>query len=146
MDRIKIKELKIHSDDKGYLFETLRNDDELFDGKFGQALISVVYPNVIKGLHKHEKQTDYTVCVRGNCKYCVVKEENGKVEVKTFFIGEKNPVMIKIPPGLWHGYMPLGNERATILHLMDKSYDVNDPDTERLDVYAFGDVWTVKPS
>ncbi len=147
LDHVEFKKLNVFANDQGYLFETLRDDDEIFDGVFGQVLVSELYPGVIKGLHRHWKQTDYTTCIKGNIKYVVAKEKkDGTADVKIYTIGEKNPVLIKTPPGLWHGYMPLGNERATILHLMDKSYDVNDPDTDRLDVYAFGDVWTVKPS
>jgi methylation protein EvaC len=144
---VKIKKLNIFANDQGYLFETLRNDDEFYDGKFGQCLISELYPEVIKGLHRHWKQTDYTTCIRGNIKYVVAKEkENGTADVKVYTIGESNPIMIKVPPGLWHGYMPLGNEKACVLHVLDKAFDINDPDTERIDHESFGDVWTVKPS
>ena len=34
LEEIKIKKLKIHKDDRGYLFEGLRQDDSLFDGKY----------------------------------------------------------------------------------------------------------------
>ncbi len=54
--------------------------------------------------------------------------------------------MIKVPPGYWHGYAPLANEGATILHLMDVTFNPKDDDTERKDAFAFGDVWSVKPS
>ncbi|MDP1695949.1 MAG: methyltransferase domain-containing protein [archaeon] len=139
-----IKPLKIFANDQGYLFETLRADDKIFEGKFGQVLVSEVYPGVIKGLHLHRKQTDYTTCIKGNIKYILAKEVDGKVQIKTLIIGEKNPILIKTPPGLWHGYSPLANEKATILHLMDVTFDPKDDDTERKEPYAFGDVWTVK--
>ena len=143
---VELKQLKIFQDDQGYLFETLRNDDEIFDGKFGQTLISELYPGAIKGLHKHEKQTDYTTCIKGNIKYIIVKENSqGKPEIKTFLIGEKNPVLIKIPPGYWHGYTTLANQRATILHLMDKPFNPKEPDTAEKDPFEYGDIWTPKP-
>ncbi|MFA5020177.1 MAG: methyltransferase domain-containing protein [Candidatus Pacearchaeota archaeon] len=143
---VKIKPLKIWANDQGYLFETIRADDEIFDGKFGQNLVSVIYPGVIKGLHLHEKQTDYTTCVKGNLKYVVAKETPSGVKTKVIIIGESNPVLVKTPPGFWHGYMPLGNEKAIVMHMMDKAFDVKEPDTQRKDVFEFGDVWTVKPS
>lgn len=144
---IETKQLKIFANDQGYLFDTITANDKIFDGKFGQVLVSEVYPGVIKGLHLHHKQIDYTTCIKGNVKYVAVKEKaDGTNEIRVLVVGEKNPVLIKTPPEIWHGYMPLGNQPATILHMMDKVYDFNEPDTERKDVYAFGDVWTVKPS
>jgi dTDP-4-dehydrorhamnose 3,5-epimerase-like enzyme len=144
LEEIKTKKLKVFADDEGYLFETLRNDDDLFDNKFGQVLVSVLYPGVIKGLHRHSKQTDYTTCIKGNVKYIAIKEENGKIDIKTFIIGESNPILIKVPSGYWHGYMPLGNERAIILHTMDKPYNPQDPDTDEINHFSFGDIWNKK--
>jgi len=142
MKEIEIKELKIHFDkDEGYLFETLRNDDKLFEGKFGQALISVVYAGIKKGLHKHEKQTDYTTCVKGRLLYIAVKEEKGKKEVKKWILDEKKPILLKIPSGWWHGYMALDGKEAVILHVMDKAYNNREPDTEERNVNYFGDIW-----
>lgn len=135
---IETKKLTMHKDGRGYLFEALRRDDKLFGGEFGQVLISVVYPGVIKGLHLHHKQTDYTACIRGNLKYGIVQEKDGKVEIKTLVIGDTNPLLIKIPPGLWHGYMAVGGE-AIILHIMDKTYDPTD--VEAKDPNAFGNIW-----
>src|SRR3989344_3269559 len=82
---IKIKKLNLFANDQGYLFETLRADDELFDGEFGQVLISELYPGIIKGLHRHSKQTDYTTCIKGNIKYVIAKEDSanpGKAKLK----------------------------------------------------------------
>ncbi len=118
------------------LFEGLKNNDDIFDGKFGQTLVSVLHPGIVKGWHRHWKQTDYTLCAKGKLKYCI---SDGK-EVKCFIIGEDNPMLIKTPPGLWHGYKAVDGE-AIIFHVMDKAYNPKNEDTERLDPDAFGDVW-----
>jgi len=131
---IKLKKLVIHKDDRGYLFEGLRKDDKLFDGVFGQCLISVVYPNVIKGLHKHTKQTDYTLCAKGRLLYIAA---DGK-RVKKFLLDSNDPILIKVPPGIWHGYKAL-DEEVIVVHIMDTTYDPNDTDSK--DPMAFGDVW-----
>jgi dTDP-4-dehydrorhamnose 3,5-epimerase len=141
--KIEIKILKLFKDEKGCLFETLRADDEIFDGKFGQTLVSVVYPGVIKGLHLHKKQTDYSTCIKGNVKYVAIEEKNKKIEARVFDIGEKNPILIKTPPGIWHGYMAV-SEEAIMLHVADKLYDPKDDDTERVDPFYFGDFWNKK--
>jgi len=135
--KIKVKKLKIHADQRGYLFEGLRKDDAIFGGKYGQTLISVVYPGVVKGWHKHKRQTDYTMCIKGNILYGI---GDGK-KTKTFVMGEKNLILIKVPPGFWHGYMAIDKE-AIIVHVMDITYDPDD--TEAKDINAFGDVWKIK--
>lgn len=131
---IKIKNLEIHKDDRGYLFEGLRKDDSLFDGKYGQCLISVVYADIIKGLHKHKKQTDYTLCAKGRVLYVVSDEK----EVQKFILDENKPVLIKVPPGLWHGYKAIEKE-AVLVHIMDRTYDPED--TLAKDPYSFWDIW-----
>jgi dTDP-4-dehydrorhamnose 3,5-epimerase-like enzyme len=142
---IETKKLKVFANEQGYLFETLRIDDEIFKGKFGQNLVSVVYPGIIKGLHLHEKQTDYTCCIKGNLKYIAAKQNSdGTSTIQQMVIGEKNPIMIMCPPGIWHGYTPVGNQEAVILHTMDITYNPSDDDTQRKEPFAFGDVWTPK--
>lgn len=139
------KKLNVFANDQGYLFETVRADDKIYQGKFGQVLVSVLYPGVIKGWHLHHKQTEYTACSNGNVKYIALKENpDGTKDVQILTIGDKNPVLIKMQPGIWHGYAPLSNKEATVLHLMDKPYDINDPDTDKKDPLEFGDLWTVK--
>ncbi len=141
---IEIKKLNVFANDQGYLFETLRTDDSIYGGNFGQVLVSVLYPGVIKGLHMHKKQTDYTTCVKGNIKYVAVIEKNGDYEVKTCIIGESNPILVKTPPGVWHGYTPLAGKEAVILHTMDKTYNPGDDDTFRKSPFEFGDVWSAR--
>jgi len=92
ISEIQIKKLNIFANDQGYLFETLRADDKIFDGKFGQVLVSAVYPGIIKGLHLHKKQTDYTACIKGNMKYIAIKINTDKtIKINTFIVGEKIP-------------------------------------------------------
>tara|TARA_Y100000310_G_scaffold167546_2_gene167398 strand:- start:36157 stop:37890 length:1734 start_codon:yes stop_codon:yes gene_type:complete len=144
-DLIEIKKLNVFANEQGYLFETIRADDNIYEGKFGQVLISVLYPGVIKGWHLHNQQLEYTTCVNGNIKYVALKENNdGTKDVQVLTIGDKNPIIVKIPPGIWHGYMPLANKEATVLHLMDKPYDSTNDDTERKDPFEYGDFWNVK--
>ena len=145
IEGVEIKQLKIFANDQGYLFETLRNDDKIYGNEFGQVLVSEIYPGVIKGFHLHEKHDEYTVCVKGNIKYIAVKEyADGRKKINTFVIGEKNPVLIKVPRGVWHGYMTLENKSATLVYLMSRPYNPKDPDTKEKDVFAFGDLWTVR--
>ena len=46
---VETKKLKVVTDDRGYLMEMLRCDDNLFK-KFGQVYLSVCNPDIVKGL------------------------------------------------------------------------------------------------
>lgn len=142
MSLLEVKNLNIFRDSEGELFETLRNDDSLYSGKFGQNLVSIVNPRVIKGLHLHHFQTEYTTCLKGNILYVVVRENPGTTPaIESLEIGERNRVLVKTSPGIWHGYTSLDGKEAVVLYTMDKPYDSKDPDTEDKDPYFYGDIW-----
>ena len=139
MQEENVKQLKIFKDDRGYMFETLRADDKMFEGKFGQALVSFSKPGKVRAWHRHKNQTDYTVCVKGNILLLTAEEKtNGKVEIKEYFLGEDNMIMLKVPKGIWHGYTPLGKKEAIVFYIMDQAYDAQNPDEERKEWNAFG--------
>ncbi len=50
IDAVKTKTLRLVPDERGWLMEILRSDDELFR-KFGQASVSATYPGVVKAWH-----------------------------------------------------------------------------------------------
>ena len=61
---VRTKALRLIADERGYLMEMLRADDELFS-KFGQAYVSATYPGAVKAWHYHKVQVDHFVCVAG---------------------------------------------------------------------------------
>ena len=146
IEGLEIKPLRVFKDKEGHAFETLRNDDSMFEGKFGQNFLSFTFPGVIKGLHKHERLIEYTTCIRGNILFVVIKEpsnpEDGeKPIIERIKMGEDNMVLVKTPPGVWHGYIALPGSDTIVLYTMDTAYDPSQVDQETKDAYAFGDVW-----
>lgn len=67
IEGVKLKNLKVIPDERGWLMEILRCDEEIFD-KFGQVYITTAYPGVVKGWHYHKIQTDNFTCIRGMMK------------------------------------------------------------------------------
>ena len=53
-----------HADDRGYVTEVLRSDEDHFR-KFGQAYVTACYPGVVKAWHRHGRQIDYFFAVSG---------------------------------------------------------------------------------
>ena len=134
IEGVKTKKLKVVPDERGRLMEFLRSDDELFI-KFGQVYVSTTYPGVVKGWHYHKIQTDTITCVNGMLKLVLYdKRENSptKGELQEFYIGEHNPLLVQIPPGVCHGWKCVSQEEAIALNCPSEVYDYNKPDEYRI--------------
>lgn len=135
IEGVEIKQLRLIPDERGFVLEILRSDDNIFL-KFGQVYISVAYPGVVKAWHYHKIQTDYFTIIKGMAKVVLYDyRENSKTykELNEFFIGELNPLLIKIPPLVLHGFKPLGNEPAYLLNIPTEVYNYDNPDEYRID-------------
>jgi len=134
---VKVKNLRVIPDERGYLMEMLRSDDELFQS-FGQVYLSVVYPNAVKGWHYHKRQTDYFTVVKGMVKlalYDMREDSPTKGEVGEFFLGEQNPLLIVIPPLVVHGMKGIGAEPGYVINCPTHPYNYAIPDEFRIHPY-----------
>jgi dTDP-4-dehydrorhamnose 3,5-epimerase len=130
---VTVKQLRAHADERGYLMEILREDDEIFE-RFGQVYVSLNYPGIIRAWHYHAKQTDYFVCIKGMIKvplYDARTDSPTFGEVNEFFLGEHNRILLSIPIGVYHGYKTIGTEPSLLLNFPTKAYDRTDPDEYR---------------
>jgi dTDP-4-dehydrorhamnose 3,5-epimerase len=145
---VRTKKLHLIPDERGALMEMLRADDELFI-KFGQVYITSVYPGVVKGWHHHKIQTDTFIAVRGMIKLVLYdnrQDSPTRGEVNEFFIGEKNRLLVQIPPHILHGFKGVGLDEAFIINIPTEPYNRENPDEYRVDPHQ-NDIpydWTAK--
>ncbi|OGP82030.1 MAG: dTDP-4-dehydrorhamnose 3,5-epimerase [Deltaproteobacteria bacterium RBG_16_54_11] len=135
IDRVKVKKLRVVPDERGRLMEILRNDDEIFQ-QFGQVYMTTTYPDVVKAWHFHRIQTDNVAVVKGMIKLVLYDPREGsptKGEVNEFFIGEHNPVLVQIPPEVYHGWMCISEQEAIAVNCPTEVYNREDPDEYRVD-------------
>lgn len=135
IDGVKIKELKVHCDERGRLFEVLRSDESLFS-RFGQAYITTCYPGVVKAWHHHKLQTDSLCVIRGSGKIVLYDSRDGsptKGEVNEFFPCDDRRLLIQIPPGVYHGFKNIGTDELVVLNLPTEVYNYERPDEYRID-------------
>ena len=135
---VKTKALRQIPDERGFLLEILRADDELFT-KFGQVYVSATYPGVVKAWHYHEKQVDHFACIVGMVKLVLVDTRadsptNGAVN--EFFIGTRNPMLVQVPSLVYHGWKCLGTETALVVNVPTEPYHHDDPDEYRLEPHG----------
>jgi dTDP-4-dehydrorhamnose 3,5-epimerase len=134
IEGVKIKVLKTIADERGWLFEILRSDDELFV-KFGQVYTTAVYPGVIKAWHAHEYQTDNFTVISGMAKLVLADLREDSLttgEVNEFFVGDQNRILVQIPPGVYHGLKGISPTPALALNCPSEAYDHDHPDEIRL--------------
>lgn len=132
-----VKPLKVIPDERGRLMEMLRSDDDLFKG-FGQGYMTTAYPSVVKAWHYHKKQWDHFVCIHGMMKVVLYdgREDSPTYgEVNEFFMGEHRPILLQIPPLVYHGFKGISEHEAIAVNFPTEVYSYDDPDEFRVDAH-----------
>ena len=123
------------ADERGRLMEMLRSDDPLFKG-FGQVYMTAAYPGVVKAWHYHKKQWDHFVCVRGMAKVVLFdarEQSRTRNEINEFFLGDHHPILLQIPPLVYHGFKCVSDCEAIIINCPTECYVYDNPDEFRVD-------------
>jgi len=137
IDGVKVKKLKVIPDDRGKLMEILRSDDEMFE-EFGQVYMTTAYPGVVKAWHYHKRQTDNFTCISGKMRLGLYDAREGsptRGEVEEYIISLNDPMVVRIPPGVYHGFKCISEEEAVVINTVTVPYDPADPDEYRVDEY-----------
>ena len=65
IEGVVLRELKTHTDERGFFRELIRVSDDFFAEGFGQRGHSLMFDDVIKAWHLHRIQTDWWYVARG---------------------------------------------------------------------------------
>ena len=134
IEGVKTKKLRLIPDERGWLMEIFRSDWEEFE-KFGQVYLTTAYPGIVKAWHMHRKQTDNFTCINGMMKVALYdprKNSSTYKQINEFFIGEKNPLLISVPPFVYHGFKAIGTKTAYFINVPTMTYNYEEPDEFRL--------------
>ena len=122
-----IEKLNRFIDKRGFLLETVREDDLPVGIRPVMSYISYTKPGVTRGPHEHQEQTDI-FCFMGPGNFKIKLWDNRK-ESKTYRCcmeiigGEDNPIRVIVPPGVVHGYKNISKEvDGMVLNYPDKLY------------------------
>lgn len=135
IDGVVVKQLKVIPDERGRLMEILRSDDEFFT-KFGQVYMTTGYPGVVKAWHYHKVQHDHFCVVKGMMKvvlYDSRPKSPTKGQINEFFMGEHRPILLRIPPLVYHGFKAVGTEEAILINVPTETFNYKKPDEFRVD-------------
>lgn len=119
-----IKKIEKYEDNRGWLAEIFRRDELAFD--MSMAYVSLTKPGIIRGPHEHVAQSDCFVFLGpGSFRlYLWDRRDNSstKSEALEIEVGENNPTLIIVPPGVVHGYKCISDIPALSINLPDKLY------------------------
>lgn len=146
IEGVKLVDLVARVDDRGYLIEILRSTDEHFT-KFGQVyLVGNTSRGVIRAFHKHEVLWDWFFISHGSAKFALRDDRPDSPtyeEMATFVITERNPSLLVIPPGVFHGWMSLEDD-TQMISTASEVYNRENPDEVRVPPDSFDYRWDVQ--
>ena len=146
IEGVKVVPLVAHVDDRGYLIEIIRATDPHFT-KFGQVyVVGSVAKGTIRAFHKHRELIDWFFIAHGSAKFALRydrAESPTFQEMNTVVIGTRNPSLIVVPPGVFHGWMAL-EDNTLLVSTASDVYNRQNPDEIRVLPDSFGYVWEVK--
>jgi dTDP-4-dehydrorhamnose 3,5-epimerase len=139
-------DLVTHVDDRGELTELFREnwDRRRSDetgippedlGRCRQVYASGTLPGVVKAWHYHKEQTDRFTVVQGRVLVVCIDGRAGSeaqgFPVEFVLDAKMSRRQLTIPPGVWHGWMTLGNEPSVVLNCTSREHNHADPDEVR---------------
>ena len=139
-------DLTARVDDRGYLIEIVRGSDPYLD-KFGQVyLVGNFAKGTVRAFHKHNDMWDLFFISHGSAKFILVDDRSDSPtdkEMNNMVCSARNPSLVTVPPGVFHGWMSLEDD-TQMISTATAIYNRAKPDEVRIPPDSFGDVWTVK--
>jgi len=138
-------------DDRGYLIEVIRSvgdgEPHSVAHRFGQVyLVGNVARGTIRAFHKHNELWDWFFISHGTAKFVLKDDRSGSSTygvMMTVVAGQRNPTLLAVPPGVFHGWMSLEDD-TQMISVASHTYNRERPDEVRIPPDSFGDVWTVQ--
>jgi dTDP-4-dehydrorhamnose 3,5-epimerase len=124
IEKVIIKKLDKYADERGWLSEIWRDDESEF--RPAMSYVSMTKPGVARGPHEHVHQSDCFIFLGpGSFRLYLwdrrddSKTKGEKMEIE---VGESNPSLVIVPPGVVHGYKCISDIPALSINLPNKLY------------------------
>ncbi|WP_431023366.1 NAD-dependent epimerase/dehydratase family protein [Halomonas sp. H5] len=115
------KTLTLHSDDRGALFEGVKNRNG------GQAFLSTTKPGITRGNHYHFHKVERFLVVKGQAVIRIRRLLDDKVE--EFHVSGDAPVYVDMPTLHTHSITNTGDEELLTMFWSHEIFDPENPDT-----------------
>ena len=126
---VKIIELGNVLTRSGWMTELFRKDWPGISIEVRQVNWVELSPNGVTDWHRHTVQTDHLIGVGGVIKLALW---DGHEASEVIRMGALRPVMVVVPPGVWHALRNESGVPSAYLNVIDQVYDHANPDNWRL--------------
>lgn len=122
----------------GYLTELFRREWLASgDGSLDQVFLRSVRAGQASGWHVHRLTTDRLTVIAGVLHVALYDDRPDSRtyrQVNSFFLGAIRPILLVVPPGVWHAIRAQGTCDASLINMVDLAYDYLQPDHYRLPI------------
>ncbi len=126
-----------YDDDRGRRFA------DIFGVVTGDINITYAYPGVITAWHAHRRQYDEWFVIKGALKVgLAVPNGDGTYRWHFVSLSEYDGKVLRIPPGVLHGWRNHTNEEAILMYHISEKYDPDHPDELRYTIDEVGADWS----
>lgn len=130
-DEVKIEELPLHLDPRGWVFEPL---DPAGLAGWGNAHLVLSQPGAVRGNHYHVIGTE-VVAVVGPA---LVRYRRGD-ELRDVLVAENAAVRFTFPPGIAHAIQNTGSRATPMIAFNTEVHDRSNPDVVREELIPPGE-------
>ena len=138
IEGVKVIPLQRISDERGCIMTMLKKTDPHFQ-EFGEIYFSKTRKEAIKAWHRHTQTMNYCV-VSGMAK--IVLFDEAKAQLMEIFAGDDNYVLVQIPPMVWNGHKPIG-EDIILANCPTMTHEENKMERVPVDYFDFYN-WEIK--
>lgn len=117
------------------LTEIWRSDWNLDDQPLEQVFQVVLQPGSVSAWHGHAFTTDRLFVASGQVHLVLFDarpESSSRGRINEFHLSDRRPMILTVPPRIWHGLANRTHLPALILNLTDKAYKYESPDHWRV--------------
>ena len=126
IEGIIVRALKRYNDDRGWLTELFRHDELAAEVHPAMSYVSMTRPGVARGPHEHVDQTDCFAFIGPSTfrLYLWDNRPNSSTHGSkaTFDLGEANPALVVVPPGVVHAYKNIGTGDGIVYNAPNRLY------------------------
>ncbi|MDX1648635.1 MAG: dTDP-4-dehydrorhamnose 3,5-epimerase [Myxococcota bacterium] len=132
---VAVQEIRGVATGTGTLTEIYREDWKLDDGGVAQVFQRSLDPGAVSAWHAHGLATDRLFAARGRVRLVLydarmASPSHGTLWERVF--GRDRPLLVVVPPGVWHGVQALGHEPSLLVNVVDRAFAYEGPDHWRL--------------
>ena len=135
IEDVSVREVRNIVTANGITTELYRPDWGIVQGTVQQVIHVALRGNAISAWHQHRSRWDFLFVVGGHLRVVLFDPRDGsptRGQVDVFHLSPARPMLLAVPPWVWHGVQNLSTEVSSFVNMFDRPYEYDNPDEWRL--------------